>query len=409
MAELIKQAYLRTRCRLLHLSAPVIRTLRRRHRGLPGPAARILFIRTDRIGDLVLSTPAFRALKKAFPRSHLTVLASRVNYPLLDHNPHVDRVLVYPPGKCVSSKWRLARALKKEAFDLVIDPLAGYDLEPALLAYATGARRLIGFEGFGREVFLDRVSPASPSGRRFVDAGFDLLGLLGMEDTQRQPELFMTSAESDWAENWLSAHVQSGRMRVGIHPGAHYETQKWGVANFAGLIRFLQSTADVEWILIGGPADEAIVHAIRAAAGAELPFCIDGNLRRTIALISRLDALVCNNSGPLHIATALNVPTVSFMGPTLAVRWWPVGPHCRVLRAGHLSCLGCEKGTCPKKSTDCMRSITPAMASEALMSLLAETGQRSAPFPLSRRAHGSTGLSGARPLGTGGVGRNGAA
>ena len=295
MAELIKQVYLRTRCRLLHLSAPLIRVLRRRHGGLPGPAARILFIRTDRIGDLVLSTPAFRALKKAFPRSHLTVLASRVNYPLLDHNPHVDRVLVYPPGKGVASKWRLARALKKEAFDLVIDPLAGYDLEPALLAYTTGARCLIGFEGFGREVFLDRVRPASPPWRRFVDAGFDLLGLLGVEDTQRQPELFMTSAESAWAENWLSAHVPSGRMRVGIHPGAHYETQKWGAANFAGLIGLPQSTADVEWVLIGGPADAAVVHAIRAAAGAELPFCIDGNLRRTIALISRLDALVCNN------------------------------------------------------------------------------------------------------------------
>ncbi|RPJ05337.1 MAG: hypothetical protein EHM37_21835, partial [Deltaproteobacteria bacterium] len=219
MTEQIKQIYLRIRCQLLHLLAPVLGGLRRCHHALPGKALRILFIRTDRIGDMVLSTPAFRALKKAFPRSHLTVLASRVNLPLLANNPHVDRVIIYPFGKNPLSKWRLARALKKEAFDIVIDPLTSYDLEPALLAYSSSPRLAIGFEGFGREVFFDRVSAISQCGRRFVDDSFELLRLIGLEDNSRQPELFLTSAEVSRADDWFSKHARNGWIRVGIHPG----------------------------------------------------------------------------------------------------------------------------------------------------------------------------------------------
>ena len=380
MAETIKQAYLKIRCRLLYWLAPVLNELRRRHRALPGKAPRILFIRTDRIGDMALSTPAFRALKKAFPRSHLTVLASRVNFPLLAHNPHVDRVCIYPFGKNRLAQWRLARALRKEAFDIVIDPLESYDLEPALLAYAVCPRLAIGVAGSGREVFFDRVRPVGGGRRHFVDLSFDLLRLIGVEDDGRQPELFLASAETRRAQDWLSRHVRGGRMRVGVHPGAHYETQKWGVRNYAGLIRLPRSTADVEWILIGGPADAGTVETIQAEAGHGVPVFIDADLRRTIALISQLDALVCNNSGPLHIATALNIPTVSFMGPTVAERWWPVASNSRVLRARHLSCLGCEKGVCPKQTTDCMNGITPEMARDALMSLLSEAGKASRPL-----------------------------
>jgi lipopolysaccharide heptosyltransferase II len=334
----------------------------------------ILFIRVDRIGDMVLSTPAFREIKRAFPACRLTVLASRANAPVLGHNPHVDRVCIYPPGRQPASKWRLARRLRLEAFDLVIDGLDSYDLEPALLARLVRPRLAIGFEGYGREVCFDRAV----SGRRcrpgFVEAGFDLLRSIDLEDGNRCPEVFLTSAEVSRAEQWLAAHTRGARPLVGIHPGAHYETQKWMVGHYAGLIEEGRSADTVEWILIGGPADSQAVERIRSAVGGRIQAVVDGDLRRSMALISRLDALVCNNSGPLHIATALQIPTVSFMGPTDAARWWPVGSTARVLRAEELDCLGCERGTCPDKRIECMRRITPKMAWEALQGVLAEAG-----------------------------------
>ena len=358
------------RRRLLHLLAPLLKKLRRRHHALPGVALRILFIRTDRIGDMALSTPALRALKDAFPGSHLAVLASRVNASLLDHNPHVDRVLAYPSNRNLRAKCRLARELRKEAYDIVIDPLDSYDLETALLTYSIGPGLAIGFEGSGREVFFDRVRPGNRCSRPFVDVSFDLLRLIGIDGGSRRPELFLTAAEIRRAEDWISDHVPGGRFRVGIHPGAHYETQKWGVRNYAGLIRSSCSDAEVDWVLIGGPEDAGTAEAIRSEAGGAPPLFIDGDLRRSMALISRLDALVCNNSGPLHIAAALNIPTVSFMGPTQNPLWAPSGRRHRVLRVDHLDCIGCNSGVCRTGTMACMRSISPDMAMDALGQLL---------------------------------------
>ncbi|MFO7709656.1 MAG: glycosyltransferase family 9 protein [Desulfobacterales bacterium] len=339
----------------------------------------ILFIRIDRIGDMVLSTPALREIKRAFPGSHLTVLASRANAPVLDHNPYVDRVCIYPAGSRPFSKWQLSRRLRLEAFDLVIDGLDSHDLEPALFARLVRPRLAIGFEGFGREVCFDRAVSGIQCRQGFIEASFDLLNRIGLEDGNRSPELFLTPSEVCRAEQWLAAHTGGVRLRVGIHPGAHYETQKWGTSHYADLIRQGRVSDTVEWILIGGPADFETVEQIRSAAGGAIPAFVDGDLRRSMALISRLEALVCNNSGPLHIATALQIPTVSFMGPTNATRWWPVGSPARVLRAEQLDCLGCEKGTCPEKNTECMRRISPKMAWDALQEVLSEAGAACSP------------------------------
>jgi ADP-heptose:LPS heptosyltransferase len=86
--------------------------------------------------------------------------------------------------------------------------------------------------------------------------------------------------------------------------------------------------------------------------------------------MSQLHLMVCNNSGPLHLAAAMQVPTVSFMGPTNAQRWWPVGPMHRVLRIEDLQCLGCEEGVCPKGNLECLRRINVRMAVEAVKGLL---------------------------------------
>ncbi len=101
---LLGRAYRRARCRILRCAARLFFRRKRGADSASGSINRILLIRTDRIGDLTLSTPALRALKTAFPTSEITVLASRVNAPLLEHNPNLDRVVLYPSGRDLSAK-----------------------------------------------------------------------------------------------------------------------------------------------------------------------------------------------------------------------------------------------------------------------------------------------------------------
>jgi heptosyltransferase-2 len=152
---------------------------------------------------------------------------------------------------------------------------------------------------------------------------------------------------------------------LGIHAGASYATQRWSTAYFAALVRKLSET-NHDTVLIGSPADTALIYEIRARAGVQPLIFIDSDLRKAIALISKLKLLVCNNSGPLHIAAALEIPTVSFMGPTHKDRWYPLGGNHKVLRAEDLNCLGCEKGECPLGTHDCMQRILPISAYEAI-------------------------------------------
>jgi heptosyltransferase-2 len=313
-----------------------------------------------------LTTPAFAAIKTAFPNSMLTVLASRGNAGLLLHHPWVDEVFVYDAAASIRAKIHMIKSLRARRFDIIIDPLTGHDVAPAVLACLIRAPIRIGFSGFGREVFFNQTAAAAGSDRHMVDAVLDLLHLIGVADIGRDPQLFLGTEELEWAGRWTDRVNPERKRLVGIHPGAYYETQRWGAANFGGLIQRLSRESDFCVVLLGGLAEEGVVRRILEQAGEILPVFISSDLRKALAMISRLDLLVCNNSGPLHMAAALSVPTVSFMGPTEMSRWMPRGEKHRVLRADGLECIGCNRGICPRGTFECRNRINPEMMFHAL-------------------------------------------
>jgi heptosyltransferase-2 len=362
----LKTAYLQARGLILQVLKAPLWHFEQSTQGAPSASTRILIIRIDRVGDLVLTTPAFAAIKTAFPNSMLTVLASRGNVGLLLHHPWVDEVFVYDPAASVRDKINMIKSLRARRFDIIIDPLTGHDVAPAVLACLIRAPIRIGFSGFGREVFFNRTASAAGSDRHVLDAVSDLLHLIGVEAGGRDPQLFIGTEEMEWAGRWADRVNPKRKRLVGIHPGAYYETQRWGEANFAGLIRRLSLETDCCVVLLGGLAEKELVRRISEQSDEVLPVFISGDLRQALAMISRLDFLVCNNSGPLHMAAALSVPTVSFMGPTEMSRWMPRGEKHRVLRADDLECIGCNLGICPSGTLECRNRINPEMMFHAL-------------------------------------------
>ncbi len=336
------------------------------------PGGRVLFLRCDRIGDMVLSTPALQAIKKRFPRSRLTVLAAPANHRVLDGHPAVDEVIVFD-ARFLSHPLRFLRqvhALRRRRFDLAVDPLIGLDLKSAAVALASGACLRVGFGGAGREIFFNRPAPPPENGRHFVDATLDLLETVGVRATERIPRLRLPEDAVAWARAWLAGHTRPGLAVIGVHPGAHYPSQRWPASHCARLIDAVRRELPGQPVLIGGPGDRETIRRIAASAEAAVPIHVGEDLIRSFALIAQCDLLVCNNSGPLHAAAALGVPTVSFMGPTHAARWWPRGERHRVLRAEGLACLGCEAGRCPRGDHACLRRISPAAALAGIRALL---------------------------------------
>jgi lipopolysaccharide heptosyltransferase II len=366
MKDTLKNIYLNFRKHLLRALAIFIS-----HRKFPDVGSgqdikKILFIRIDRIGDIVLSTPTLKALKEAYPQSKITVLASPSNNPLIFNNPNVDHIVVYDRCGRLIDRIRVIQKLRESGFDLAIDGYADYELETALIAFFSGAKRRIGYASYGREIFFNVQAPKIDDSQHFVDLTLDVMKPIGVMTKDRTPEIYLTGDEKKWAGDWLNKNGLGSNPVIGIHPGAYYETQRWLPERFAELIEVLQKDKKLVPIIFGSPDDEHLVNRICSILHGEVTTYIAHDLRKLAALISCCHVFVCNNSGPLHISVAIGTPTISFMGPTIKERWMPIGDIHIVLRIDDLPCIGCNLGSCKIKTHDCMRLITADMVMEAI-------------------------------------------
>ncbi len=327
----------------------------------------ILCIRIDRVGDMALTTPLIEALKKRFPRGRLTILASVLNRQVIRHNPHVDDCLVVPPRKMGLDRLRFIRALRRQSYDIVVDPYLGYELASALFSVLPEAPVRIGYAGWGREVFYTTAILKKSQGGHFIDATIDAASPLEAYAADRSPKIYLTHSEKRWAESWLKENRVGSHAPIGIHPGAHYPTQMWPPEYYAALIECIRKRYDrLPVVLFAGPGDAKVLSNIAARISCTVFPCPTENLRRFLALVSRCRVLICNNSGPLHLAVAAGVPTLSTMGPTEKELWKPRGENHLVLRRDALPCIGCNSGYCLIRTHACMREIMPQMMMEAL-------------------------------------------
>jgi len=333
----------------------------------------ILFIRVDRVGDMMLSTPAFRAIKAALPGVRLTVMATPANTDILMNNPDVDDVVVYDRLAGLHVKMKLMMKLRSRQFSLAIDPHNDYELKTAFLAALSGAANRIGYAAFGREIFFNQPASLIKENTHFVDVALGLLKDIGISATNRSPEIYISDDEQVWARKWLADNGLQGNTVVGIHPGAHYQTQRWLPEYYAELIQLLRCQPQTGVILFGGPSDAKVIEEIISKVKTDICVSMQNNLRYLSALLAQCHIFICNNSGPLHIASALNIPTISFMGPTVKEQWTPISANHRVLRRDDLPCIGCNLGYCKIKSHDCMRLIGPEAVFEIIQSEFALT------------------------------------
>ena len=188
-----------------------------------------------------------------------------------------------------------------------------------------------------------------------IDYYLDLVTCLGVDTKKRQPEIFLSSDEKEKAYNLLEkAGVNPENRIIGIHPGGHYESQRWPIREFAAISDYLIASNSIKVILFAGREEKQLMSEFKDYA-VKTPIVLeDLSLREFMSTLSHCSLVLCNNSGPLHIATALNIPTVSTMGPTIPYHWWPYGKNHIVLRKD-LDCSPCKKGIC--ETHECMKLI----------------------------------------------------
>jgi ADP-heptose:LPS heptosyltransferase len=344
---------LRRAARRLYLAAraPVLLSLRlvrwRRPRPpRPDEVKRLLVVRADRLGDMALTTAALMDLRAHFRRAEITVLAPPGPIELLQGHPAVDqRVALGPEG--------LPRELVGR-FDLAIDFTPDEALRGALLVARSRAPYRAGFTASGRQALFNLKGPRARGGRHVVDLNRDLVAALGAPAETPRPVLHVTARERGAAQARL-AGLGAASPRVAIHPGGHYSSQRWAPERFGELIAALTVRTGAACVVLHGPGEETLARRI-AAATPDALIVPAISVRDLMALLACCDLFVGNNSGPLHVAAALGLPTVSVAGPTDLERFTPRGAADRVLRRP-LPCSPCQRARCWHHT--CLRAIEP--------------------------------------------------
>ncbi|MXY48672.1 MAG: glycosyltransferase family 9 protein [Gemmatimonadetes bacterium] len=331
---------------------------------MPEDPRRILVIKLRATGDVVLATPVIENLKRRFPRARLSFLSEEASADVLRWNPLLDELIVLPLRRWgslgIRGSWReqarFYRNLRQRRFDLVFD-LFG-NPRSALLTWLTGAPERVGFAFRGRRHAYTTV--VTPSGRPGHEVLFHLEALeaLDIPVTTDRPRVNVPGTAGGKAERWLREHAPDARVLIGLNPGGGWAIKRWPPEFFGRLADALIDGHGVDVLVLWGPGEEGLVARVTGAMRNRPLVLPETTLAELGAFLKRCGLLVSNDSAPMHIAAALNVPTVGIFGPTDPRAQGPWGDGHGVVRKESVDCLGCNRIKCPIGNI-CMTTLEP--------------------------------------------------
>ncbi len=357
---------------------------RRRKAELP-EKPELLVIERGQIGELLVVTPALRALRKAYPEARITVMARPRSAPVLIDNPAVDRLLPISEKEAAgfAGVMRLSAWIRAKRFDAAF--ILHTSFRSALIVAWGAVPVRAGLTTEGRGFLLTHKAPRDPDAYR-ADEHLKVVSAVGIADDGRETEMHLTDEEIAEARELLGG-LGDRRPLVALHPGASHENRQWPTERFAELGARLADGFGATPFYLVGPKEEALAEAVAAwwkeRGRPEPPTFAPKNVRILAALLAESDGAVTNNTGPMHIAAAVDTPCVAIHGPTPPARWQPAGTGSVGVYVEDLECRPCDKHTCEREDNACLTTLPVDVVLEKITGLLrmepvasAEVGRR---------------------------------
>ncbi len=343
----------------------------------------ILVMEYWNLGDLAILVPFLRNLRAGFPRAKISLLVNESLKTFLEGQGLVDEFIpVRVPWAEHFSRWkkynpfsrdwisfvRTLLGVRKQQFDWAIS--GRMDVRDNFLLWLSGAARRIGY-GIGGGGFLltDRVAPDLSRLHR-ADVWLHLLDAIG-DPTNRDLSGFqLNEAELGTARSFLRERgISEDAFLIGVHPGARIAVRRWGDERFSEVVRHILEETEAHVLWFSDPGNPSVAPPLERCHPVSLEF------RSFLAVLSRCRLLICNDSGPMHLANLLGVPVVAVFGSTNPVWFGPRGAQDRIVIRPEFWCRPCFD-YCIYDEPHCLRTITPgdviASVREAIPELRAE-------------------------------------
>ena len=331
---------------------------------------RILIVRTDRIGDVILSTPVIRALRAAHPQAYLGMMVRPEHRDLVEGNPDLNAVILYDkrgPEKGLLGSLRFAYRLREHRFDTAL--ILHSTNRVILAAWLAGIRRRAGYARRMSWLLTHRLPYVKREGEKHeLEYNLDLLRLIGVDPSTGSgragfPELFVP-IRPGW-ENRVEEFLRwkgagAGQMLVVLHPGASCPSKRWPAERFAQVGDHLAARGASVAVLAGAGEEEHGRAVLRHMRQPAIEMLGAFTLGEAASLLKRARLLVSNDSGPVHLACAVGTPVVSIFGRwgggLSPVRWGPMGKNSVTLHHD-IGCRPCLAHNCTI-GFKCLEAVT---------------------------------------------------
>ena len=325
---------------------------------------RVLIVRLDRIGDVLLSTPLIKAVREACPDGYIAFMVRQYAKEILEGNPYLDEVIVYGKnGHEIGLLKNLSfiRSLRRKKFDiaLILHPTK----RTHLLVSLAGIPETIGYNKKWGFLLTTRIPHKKHYGLKHeIDYTLDILRYTGLEPKDRTLYMPVNShSEKKVDELFKEEGIKKGEIGVAINPGASCVSKRWGPEKFAKVAQGLIEKYGAKVIVVSGGQDKELGDKVSSLLREN---CINLSGKTTVAdvasLLRRVKLFISNDSGPVHIACAVGTPVIAIFGRSdrglSPKRWGPTGKSDIILHKD-VGCIECFAHNC-KKGFHCLEAIT---------------------------------------------------
>jgi ADP-heptose:LPS heptosyltransferase len=312
---------------------------------------RVLVIRQhNQLGDMLCAVPLLRALRTAYPAATITLVASPVNADVMRGGRYIDSLVVYDKTSFVGGGrihplrlFTFIGGLRREKFDIALVPMTvSVSFTSCLLAFLSGARIRIGAGRIdGKEnpsaAFLTRpidLDWRNDPHRHQTLRNLDTARELALPEVDLGSEITLTREESEKGSKWVARELTGWPSAVGFHPGAGKIPNRWPPDRFAHVANEVSSRLHARVFVTKGPMDEEPVAEMMGRLLKPPVVVANKPIREVAAILARMDLVISNDTGIMHVAAAVGVPVLSLFGPTEPRQWAPPGAGHMFLWAG---------------------------------------------------------------------------
>lgn len=304
---------------------------------------KILVIKFGGIGDVLMSTPVLPNLREYFPKAHIDFLTLIKNRDVLMDNHYIDRVLTFDAR--IDKSYDLLRHIRNKGYNLVFDLYC--NPRTALLTYITGAKYRVGFKFRGRNYAYNIKKKGRGGDVHNSDFNLDALINAGIPVVSKKLNLSVNVVHKEYADKYIKDNHLEKDFLIGIAITGGWESKRYKVKDYIELIKLISSKYNVKFLILWGSKKEyKDAQEIKTHCKDSVYLIPDSPIRYLAALIKHCKVIIGNDSGPLHVACAVEVPVLGIYGPTNPKLQGPYGEQNLIVEKSDLNCLHCNLLDC---------------------------------------------------------------